>query len=105
MLRLGGYWVLSGPPVNCAKYAAGWKISKKECRRQFAEIADLAERMCWEVVAKEGVFAIWQKSKDPSCVANRAEGRHPPICDLEMGRKGGAKIRLYKRQRMHDIGW
>ncbi|KAG9447133.1 hypothetical protein H6P81_013261 [Aristolochia fimbriata] len=61
VLRPGGYWVLSGPPINWRNSYKGWEIKREEGEREQAEIEDLARRLCWKKIAERGPFAIWQK--------------------------------------------
>lgn len=44
---------------------------------------NLTNRICWELVKKEGYIAIWRKPLDNSCYINRDPGAQPPICDEE----------------------
>ncbi|KZV14838.1 hypothetical protein F511_40769 [Dorcoceras hygrometricum] len=57
VLRPGGYWVLSGPPIN-------WKVNYKPWQRS-------KENSCWEKKSEKGEIAIWQKTMDTD--ACRAE--------------------------------
>uniref|UniRef100_A0A0C9RNM4 Methyltransferase n=1 Tax=Wollemia nobilis TaxID=56998 RepID=A0A0C9RNM4_9CONI len=42
---------------------------------------DLATRLCWKLVNKEGYIAIWQKPLNNTCYVSRDEGIQPPLCD------------------------
>ncbi|KAF5962110.1 hypothetical protein HYC85_003319 [Camellia sinensis] len=46
----------------------------------FLEMVDLTERICWELVKKEGYIAIWRKPLNNSCYFNRQPEVQPPIC-------------------------
>lgn len=57
-----------------------------------AATADVAERMCWNLVArktegsdiKDGVgVAIWQKPVSNDCYSKRAKHATPPMCETE----------------------
>lgn len=45
------------------------------------EMVDLATRICWELVKKDGYIAVWRKPLNNSCYFSRAAGVQPPICD------------------------
>ncbi|KAJ8762954.1 hypothetical protein K2173_023083 [Erythroxylum novogranatense] len=72
MLRAGGYFVWAAQPV--------YKHEEK-LREQWAEMLNLTEHICWELVKKEGYIAIWQKPLNNSCYNNRDSGAKPPLCD------------------------
>lgn len=38
VLRPGGYWVLSGPPVQWKRFHKGWKRDPRELEREMNEI-------------------------------------------------------------------
>ncbi|KAH9607073.1 hypothetical protein KSS87_005002 [Heliosperma pusillum] len=68
VLRPGGYWVLSGPPINWKTYFKVWKRTKDDCRAEQRKIEELAEQLCWEKKYEKGDIAIFQKKKnDESC--------------------------------------
>ncbi|KAL8088993.1 hypothetical protein AgCh_038665 [Apium graveolens] len=61
VLRPGGYWILSGPPINWKTYYKTWKRSKEEVKGEQRKIEELAERLCWEKKYEKGDIAIWKK--------------------------------------------
>ncbi|XP_047340811.1 probable methyltransferase PMT14 [Impatiens glandulifera] len=61
VLRPGGYWVLSGPPINWKTYYKTWKRTKEECKAEQDKIEELAELLCWEKKYEKGDIAIWRK--------------------------------------------
>lgn len=68
VLRPGGYWVLSGPPINWKTYYKTWKRSKKELKAEQKRIEEIAESLCWEKKYEKGDIAIWRKkTNDRSC--------------------------------------
>ncbi|KAL9167119.1 hypothetical protein ABFS82_05G076000 [Erythranthe guttata] len=68
VLRPGGYWVLSGPPINWKTYYKTWKRSKEDLKAEQSRIEELAESLCWEKKYEKGDVAIWQKKvNDKSC--------------------------------------
>uniref|UniRef100_A0A0D6QXJ7 Methyltransferase n=1 Tax=Araucaria cunninghamii TaxID=56994 RepID=A0A0D6QXJ7_ARACU len=72
MLRGGGYFAWAAQPVykHEANLQEAWK-----------EMEDLATRLCWKLVNKEGYIAIWQKPLNNTCYVSRDEGVQPPLCD------------------------
>ncbi|CAA0838068.1 Probable methyltransferase PMT14 [Striga hermonthica] len=61
VLRPGGYWVLSGPPINWKTYFRTWKRTKEDLKAEQSRIEDLAESLCWEKKYEKGDVAIWRK--------------------------------------------
>lgn len=61
VLRPGGYWVLSGPPINWKTYHNVWKRTKEECRAEQRKIEELAEQLCWEKKYEKGDIVIFRK--------------------------------------------
>ncbi|XP_054791115.1 probable methyltransferase PMT14 [Prosopis cineraria] len=61
VLRPGGYWILSGPPINWKTYYQTWKRSKEDLKAEQRKIEDLAESLCWEKKYEKDDIAIWRK--------------------------------------------
>ncbi|GFZ02029.1 S-adenosyl-L-methionine-dependent methyltransferases superfamily protein [Actinidia rufa] len=61
VLRPGGYWILSGPPINWKTYYKTWKRSKEDLKAEQRQIEELAENLCWEKKYEKGDIAIWRK--------------------------------------------
>lgn len=61
VVRPGGYWILSGPPINWKTYYNTWKRSKDELEKEQKKIEELAELLCWEKKYEKGDIAIWRK--------------------------------------------
>lgn len=61
VLRPGGYWVLSGPPINWKTYYKTWKRSKDELQKEQKRIEELAKMLCWEKKYEKGDIAIFRK--------------------------------------------
>ncbi|KAK1415540.1 hypothetical protein QVD17_31323 [Tagetes erecta] len=72
LLRAGGYFVWAAQPVY-----------KHEplLEQQWEEMINLTNRLCWNLVKKEGYIAIWQKPLDNSCYLKRDSETQPPLCD------------------------
>nr|KYP35726.1 hypothetical protein KK1_043223 [Cajanus cajan] len=79
VLRPGGYWILSGPPINWKTYYQTWKRSKEDLKAEQRKIEELAESLCWEKKYEKGDIAIWRKKiNDKSC-----QRKSPNVCDLD----------------------
>ncbi|CAL2258915.1 unnamed protein product [Prunus armeniaca] len=61
VLRPGGYWILSGPPINWKTYYKTWKRSKEDVQTEQRQIEALDESLCWEKKYEKGDMAIWKK--------------------------------------------
>ncbi|XP_057494030.1 probable methyltransferase PMT2 [Actinidia eriantha] len=61
VLRPGGYWVLSGPPINWKVNYKAWQRPKEELAEEQRKIEEVAKLLCWEKVSEKGEMAIWQK--------------------------------------------
>ncbi|KAM1127570.1 hypothetical protein ACFX2I_037520 [Malus domestica] len=61
VLRPGGYWILSGPPINWKTYYKTWKRSKEDVQAEQKQIEALAESLCWDKKYEKGDMAIWKK--------------------------------------------
>ncbi|CAH9091936.1 unnamed protein product [Cuscuta epithymum] len=61
VLRPGGYWVLSGPPINWKTYFKIWKRSKEDVKAEQLRIEEIAKLLCWEKKYEKGDIAIWRK--------------------------------------------
>ncbi|KAJ3672538.1 hypothetical protein LUZ60_007259 [Juncus effusus] len=81
VLRPGGYWILSGPPIHWKKHYRGWERTQQDLKQEQDEIEDLTARICWRKVVEQGDLAIWQKPLDHTeCIKNRADSS-PPFCE------------------------
>lgn len=70
LLRPGGYFVLSGPPIDFPG-----KEKEYEALREF-----IAENMCYALVSTVDKTAIWQKPTNMSCHSLREE-QVPRFCE------------------------
>lgn len=61
VLRPGGYWILSGPPIRWKTYWRGWERTKEDLKQEQDAIEDTAKSLCWNKVAEKGDLAVWQK--------------------------------------------
>lgn len=71
LLRPGGYFAWSSPPVyrDDLEEVKIWK-----------EMGDLVSRMCWTIAAKRDQTVIWAKPMTNECYEKRAAGTQPPLC-------------------------
>ncbi|KAK1355452.1 Methyltransferase [Heracleum sosnowskyi] len=80
ILRPGGYWVLSGPPIRWKKYWRGWERTKENLKKEQDTIEDIAKRMCWTKLEERGDIAVWQKPVNHiECVKKKK----PHLCKSE----------------------
>ncbi|XP_021767324.1 probable methyltransferase PMT13 [Chenopodium quinoa] len=60
LLRPGGYFVVSGPPVQWAKQDKEW-----------ADLQAVARSLCYELIAVDGNTVIWKKPTGDACLPNQ----------------------------------
>ncbi|XP_042399176.1 probable methyltransferase PMT17 [Zingiber officinale] len=81
VLRPGGYWILSGPPIRWKKYHRGWERTQEDLKKEQDSIEELAKRLCWKKVIEKDDLAIWQKPiNHVECVESRRIFKTPHIC-------------------------
>ncbi|KAL5728516.1 hypothetical protein ACHQM5_001590 [Ranunculus cassubicifolius] len=61
VLRPGGYWILSGPPINWKKYWRGWERTQADLKAEQDEIENVAKSLCWKKVVEKNDLSVWQK--------------------------------------------
>ena len=89
VLRPGGYWILSGPPINWETHWKGWQRTKEDLAEEQEAIESLARSLCWKKVIQKGNLAIWQKPWNHiDCIKTRRVFKTPPMCKSESGRDG-----------------
>lgn len=84
LLRPGGYWVLSGPPIN-------WKVNymasdgtTKNPKNEQRRLEDLARRLCWKKISGKGLIAVWQKPNNHlHCIQTRKYSKSPKFCSVD----------------------
>lgn len=81
VLRPGGYWVLSGPPINWKNNYKSWKRTKEDLETEQEKIEELAKLLCWEKIAEMAEMAIWRKPIDLQSCFSRKIGSHVKTCD------------------------
>ncbi|XP_062226485.1 probable methyltransferase PMT15 [Phragmites australis] len=81
ILRPGGYWILSGPPINWKKHWKGWDRTKEDLNAEQQAIETVAKSLCWKKIKEVGDIAIWQKpTNHVHCKASRRLIKSPPFC-------------------------
>lgn len=81
ILRPGGYWILSGPPIHWKKYWKGWERTKEDLNEEQTKIEKVATSLCWNKLIENGDIAIWQKPKNHfDCKANT---QNRPFCMVQ----------------------
>ncbi|CAH9137737.1 unnamed protein product [Cuscuta epithymum] len=67
ILRPGGFWILSGPPVNYEHRWRGWNTTIKEQKSNYEKLEELLLSVCFKPYNQKDDIAVWQKSSDGSC--------------------------------------
>lgn len=80
VLRPGGYWVLSGPPVNWKNNYKAWQRPKEDLQQEQDNIEKIAKLLCWEKRHEKGEIAVWQKSLDADSCRRRQDTSQATIC-------------------------
>uniref|UniRef100_A0ACD5WXY9 Uncharacterized protein n=1 Tax=Avena sativa TaxID=4498 RepID=A0ACD5WXY9_AVESA len=79
VLRPGGYWVLSGPPINWKANYRKWERTEEDLSGEQKRIDEYAEMLCWEKLTEMSEVGVWRKRTDTAaCPARPAEVR---TCD------------------------
>ncbi|ESW24316.1 hypothetical protein PHAVU_004G120000 [Phaseolus vulgaris] len=84
ILRPGGYWILSGPPIRWKKHWKGWERTKDDLNEEQTKIENVAKSLCWNKLVEKDDIAIWQKAKNHlECKANRKLTHNRPFCKAQ----------------------
>ncbi|XP_072999598.1 probable methyltransferase PMT19 [Typha latifolia] len=78
VLRPGGYWVLSGPPISWKTMYKGWARTREDLQAEQKAIEDLAKQLCWKKVAEKGSIAVWRKPTNHMHCAKKAKSLNSP---------------------------
>ncbi|WOL04346.1 putative methyltransferase PMT20 isoform X1 [Canna indica] len=81
ILRPGGFWVLSGPPINYEQRWRGWNTTVKEQKSDYDKLINSLTSTCFKLYNKKDDIAVWQKSVDSSCYDQITSSSYPPKCD------------------------
>ncbi|EXB44674.1 putative methyltransferase PMT2 [Morus notabilis] len=79
VLRPGGYWVLSGPPINWRTDYKSWKRFEEELEEEQRKIEVIANLLCWEKKHEKGEIAIWRKRENYEQCRN--QDPQPTMCE------------------------
>ncbi|KAI0520521.1 hypothetical protein KFK09_007997 [Dendrobium nobile] len=81
ILRPGGYWILSGPPINWKRHWKGWQRTQEDLNEEQNSIESVARSLCWNKIKEKDDIAIWQKPANHiHCKVNRKIIKTPPFC-------------------------
>lgn len=80
VLRPGGYWVLSGPPINWRTNYQSWQRPRDELEEEQRKIEDIAKLLCWEKKFEKGEIAIWQKRVNTDSCRDRQDDSRDVFC-------------------------
>ncbi|XP_010278559.1 PREDICTED: probable methyltransferase PMT15 [Nelumbo nucifera] len=81
ILRPGGYWILSGPPINWKRHWKGWERTEEDLYKEQSTIEAVAKSLCWKKVVERGDIAIWQKPTNHIyCKKSRKVIKQPKFC-------------------------
>ncbi|KAJ7951088.1 S-adenosyl-L-methionine-dependent methyltransferases superfamily protein [Quillaja saponaria] len=82
VLRPGGYWILSGPPINWESHWKGWARTREDLKAEQDLIEKVAKSLCWKKLTQNGDLAIWQKPTNHiHCKISRKVFKHPQFCE------------------------
>lgn len=81
VLRPGGYWVLSGPPIGWTRFSKGWLRTPQALEGEQAAIENLAKRLCWKKIVEKDTIAVWRKpTNHVHCAKKLKMLKSPPFC-------------------------
>lgn len=81
VLRPGGHWILSGPPIQWKKHYQGWERTQEDLKKEHETIEAVAKRLCWKKLIEKDDLAIWQKPiNHVECIESRRIYKTPHIC-------------------------
>ncbi|KAK6132131.1 hypothetical protein DH2020_034122 [Rehmannia glutinosa] len=84
VLRPGGYWILSGPPINWKKHWKGWQRSMDDLNAEQMQIENVTRSLCWKKLVEKNDIAIWQKPANHlKCKKFRNVVKNPAYTKLE----------------------
>lgn len=82
ILRPGGFWVLSGPPVNYENRYIGWNTTLEDQKSNLDSLSKLLKSMCFKLYNSKDDISVWQKTSDDSCYEELKSYNDPiPLCD------------------------
>ncbi|KAL2349253.1 hypothetical protein Fmac_003253 [Flemingia macrophylla] len=81
VLRPGGYWVLSGPPINWKVNYKAWQRPREDLEEEQRKIEETAKLLCWEKKSEKSEIAVWQKTLDTESCRSRQEDSSVKFCE------------------------
>lgn len=82
ILRPGGFWILSGPPVNYENRWKGWDTTEEAQRSDYNKLQIMLTSLCFKLYNKKDDIAVWQKTSDETCYKNLSHpDSYPTKCD------------------------
>nr|XP_048332718.1 probable methyltransferase PMT15 isoform X1 [Ziziphus jujuba var. spinosa] len=84
ILRPGGYWIISGPPINWETHWKGWERTPGDLKAEQSAIETVARSLCWKKLKQKNDIAIWQKPTNHlHCITNRKVFKKPQFCQAQ----------------------
>lgn len=84
VLRPGGYWILSGPPIHWKKYYRGWERTQEDLKQEQDSIEEVAKSICWKKVIEKDDLSVWQKPINHNeCIRSKKMHKTPHFCKNE----------------------
>ncbi|XVF22621.1 hypothetical protein REPUB_Repub12eG0187000 [Reevesia pubescens] len=84
ILRPGGYWILSGPPINWENHWKGWNRTAYDLKAEQSLIETVARSLCWKKIVQKNDIAIWKKPTNHiHCKAKRKVFKQPRLCQSQ----------------------
>ncbi|KAL3645275.1 hypothetical protein CASFOL_010455 [Castilleja foliolosa] len=81
VLRPGGYWILSGPPINWKKHSKGWQRSTDDLNAEQMQIENVTRSLCWKKLVEKNDIAIWRKPANHlKCKKFKTVVKSPAFC-------------------------
>ncbi|KAL8141729.1 hypothetical protein V2J09_014761 [Rumex salicifolius] len=82
ILRPGGFWILSGPPVNYENRWKGWDTTKEAQETDYNNLQKLLTSLCFKLYNQKEDIYVWQKTIDDTCYNNLTlPDSYPAKCD------------------------
>lgn len=83
VLRPGGFWVLSGPPIGWKDRYQAWERTKEDLEAEQRKIEELADLLCWDKFFENGQTAVWRKRINADSCPGRKDESRVKMCKLE----------------------
>ncbi|OAY69600.1 putative methyltransferase PMT15 [Ananas comosus] len=84
ILRPGGYWILSGPPINWRRHWKGWERTQDDLNSEQSAIENITRSLCWKKIKESGDIAVWRKPTNHiHCKITRRIFRSPRFCPAD----------------------